>query len=59
MKISKKAAVGQGSMGFIFLFMLFSFYIYAYGVASALIQNKHINPVTGEIYNIGDIVAVS
>jgi hypothetical protein len=37
MKISKKAAVGQGGMGVIFLFMMFSFYIYAYGVASALV----------------------
>lgn len=56
---SKKASYVQGTFGGIFLILLFGFYIYAYGIASALLEYKVINPVTGEPYGIQEIVAVS
>lgn len=46
-------------MGGIFLFLMFSFYVYAYGLASVLLQHNVANPVTGENYTIAEIVAVS
>lgn len=39
--------------------LMFGFYIYAYGIASALLQYNVNNPTTGKPYDIAEIVAVS
>jgi ABC-type multidrug transport system fused ATPase/permease subunit len=57
--ISKKAVRFQGMMGCMFMFSMFGFYIYAYGVASALLEHHVNNPLTSELYSIAEIVAVS
>ena len=59
MRISKKAVVTQGAMSMLFFFFMLGFYIYSYGIASGLLQYKVNNPLTGEVYVIGEIVAVS
>jgi len=38
--VARKAAIFQGSMGGIFLFLMFGFYIYSYGIASVLLEKK-------------------
>lgn len=58
-KISQKFAVAQGLMGGAFMFSMFSFYIYVYGIGSELMWQGYINPVSGERYQIAECVAVA
>jgi multidrug transporter EmrE-like cation transporter len=57
--IARKSAAVQGSFGGFFMFTMFFFYIYAYGIASAFLQYDVKSPQTGEKYTIYEIVAVS
>jgi ABC-type multidrug transport system fused ATPase/permease subunit len=59
MTISKKAVVTQGLMSMLFFLFMFGFYIYSYGIASALLQYQVNNPTTGAPYVIGEIVTVA
>ncbi len=59
MVVSKKACILQGGMGGLFLFSMFGFYIYSYGIASAFLEHAVNNPVTGKPYSIMEIIAVS
>ena len=38
---------------------MFAFYWYCYIVGGAFIANQRINPATGEIYNVAEIISVA
>ena len=59
MKISKIASLHQALMTGLFLTFMFGFYLYSYAVGSWLIQDGRINPATGEVYSIVQIVQVA
>lgn len=59
MKVSKKAVIMQGTMGCMFMFSMFGFYIYGYGIASAFLEHSVNNPMTNEPYSIREIIAVT
>ena len=59
MKISKIASLHQALMTGLFLTFMFGFYLYSYAIGSWLIQDGRINPATGEVYSIVQIVQVA
>jgi ABC-type multidrug transport system fused ATPase/permease subunit len=46
-------------MNGVFLFLMFTFYVYAYSIASVMMEKNIINVSTGKAFTIGDIIAVS
>jgi ABC-type multidrug transport system fused ATPase/permease subunit len=46
-------------MGGIFLSLMFGFYLYGYGLGTVFIDKKYINPTTGKIYEVAEIIAVT
>ena len=46
-------------MNGVFLFLMFTFYVYAYAIASVMMEKNIINVTTGKPFTIGDIIAVS
>jgi len=49
----------QSSVHGLFLAFMFGFFLYSYVVGKLLIQNERINPATGELYNIAEIISVA
>ena len=46
-------------MNGVFLFLMFTFYVYSYSIASVLMEKKVVNVSTGNPYTIGDVIGVS
>lgn len=38
------------------MFFMFNFYVYAFWIGGKLIEDEHINPVTGKVYDAGSIL---
>ena len=54
--LSRKASIFQSVTHGLFLTFMFGQFLYTYAVGGWLIQNQNINPSTGEVYSIVEIV---
>ncbi len=41
------------------MLVMFGFYVYGYGIASVLIDKRWDNPLTGKVYEISEVIAVT
>ena len=57
-KIAQKFTLLQGTMNGLFMMAMFGFTIYCYAVASQLTWKKRENPITGEPYEINEMISV-
>jgi len=56
--LAKNAGVLQSVVHGTFLGFMFGFFLYSYAVGGQLIANGSINPATGEVYTVVEIIAV-
>ena len=59
MKVAKRASIQQAIMTGFFLTFMFGFYLFSYAIGSSLIEQGYINPATGQVYSIVEIIQVS
>ena len=56
---AKSASIFQSIVHGWFMFFMFGQFLYTYAVGGYMIEEKRINPATGEVYSIVEIIAVS
>jgi len=56
MAVAKKASLQQALMTGMFLTFMFGFYLFSYAVGGWLIQDGRINPATGSVYSVVEII---
>lgn len=59
MKVSKKAVFSAGAVGGSFMMLILGFFIFCLTVSSFFLQFGAVNPTTGKLYTLSDIIAVS
>ena len=57
--ISAKANIKASIVFGLVRMLIFGFFAFSYYLASVLLENEAINPVSGESYKVGEIIAIT